>query len=142
MALTDKIDICRKCNSKFLRKNEPIKKVCSDCGGEIINTPITAEEDYLIERTSRDPDFFWAMLKLRENDIIEYQSRISQFRAQAKADGCYDKPKKDNRPKCPKCGSTSITAGARGVSGFWGFIGASKTVNRCANCGHTWKPGR
>ena len=61
MALTDKIDICRKCNSKFLRKNEPIKKVCSDCGGEIINTPITAEEDYLIERTSREPDVFWAM---------------------------------------------------------------------------------
>ena len=45
-----------------------------------------------------------------------------------------------NTPKCPKCGSTAITAGARGVNFTWGFIGASKTVNRCANCGHTWKP--
>ena len=45
-----------------------------------------------------------------------------------------------NLPTCPHCGSTSITTGARGVSGFWGFIGASKTVNRCANCGHTWTP--
>lgn len=45
-----------------------------------------------------------------------------------------------NTPKCPKCGSTSITAGARGVNFTWGLIGASKTVNRCANCGHTWKP--
>ena len=43
-------------------------------------------------------------------------------------------------PHCPKCGSTAITTGARGVSGFWGFIGASKTVNRCGNCGYTWKP--
>lgn len=43
-------------------------------------------------------------------------------------------------PTCPRCGSTSVTTGARGVSGFWGFIGASKTVNRCANCGHTWTP--
>lgn len=41
---------------------------------------------------------------------------------------------------CPKCGSTSITTGARGVDGFWGFFGASRTVNRCANCGHSWEP--
>ena len=48
--------------------------------------------------------------------------------------------KLDNKPKCPKCKSTSITTGARGVNFTWGLIGASKTVNRCANCGHTWKP--
>lgn len=45
-------------------------------------------------------------------------------------------------PKCPKCGSTSISTGARGVNWTLGFIGASKTVNRCANCGHMWKPKR
>lgn len=57
----------------------------------------------------------------------------------------YEKEKTNqsqNIPKCPKCGSTSISTGARGVNYFWGFIGASKTVNRCANCGHTWKPGK
>ena len=42
--------------------------------------------------------------------------------------------------RCPKCGSTAITTGARGISGFWGVIGASKTVNRCGKCGHTWEP--
>lgn len=41
---------------------------------------------------------------------------------------------------CPKCGSTSIVTGARGVNFTTGTIGASKTVNRCANCGHMWKP--
>lgn len=45
-----------------------------------------------------------------------------------------------NTLKCPKCGSTAVTTCARGVNGFWGFIGAGKTVNRCGNCGHTWKP--
>lgn len=45
-----------------------------------------------------------------------------------------------NVPHCPKCNSTAITTGARGVSWFWGTIGSSKTVNRCANCGYTWKP--
>lgn len=43
-------------------------------------------------------------------------------------------------PTCPKCGSTSITTSARGVDGFWGFLGASSTVNRCANCGYAWYP--
>lgn len=45
-----------------------------------------------------------------------------------------------NQVKCPKCGSTSITAGQRGYSLLTGFIGSGKTVNRCANCGHRWKP--
>lgn len=47
---------------------------------------------------------------------------------------------KTSVPSCPRCGSTSISTGARGVNHFWGFIGASKTVNRCAKCGHMWEP--
>lgn len=53
------------------------------------------------------------------------------------------KPKEEsnkNQIHCPKCNSTAVTTGARGVSWFWGTIGSSKTVNRCANCGYTWKP--
>ena len=42
--------------------------------------------------------------------------------------------------RCPKCGSTAVTTGARGINGFWGAIGASRTVNRCGKCGHTWEP--
>lgn len=45
-------------------------------------------------------------------------------------------------PTCPKCGSTAITTGARGVNWVFGLVGASKTVNRCGNCGHTWAPGK
>lgn len=45
-------------------------------------------------------------------------------------------------PRCPKCGSTSISTGARGVNWKLGLIGASKTVNRCAKCGHMWEPRR
>lgn len=55
-------------------------------------------------------------------------------------DDVLEKQYKSNNPTCPKCGSTSITTSARGVDGFWGFLGASSTVNRCANCGHAWYP--
>lgn len=44
--------------------------------------------------------------------------------------------------RCPHCGSTAITTGARGVNWTLGLIGASKTVNRCGKCGHTWEPKR
>lgn len=46
----------------------------------------------------------------------------------------------DSPIKCPKCFSTQITTGSRGYSLAWGFIGANKTVNRCAKCGHSWQP--
>lgn len=51
-------------------------------------------------------------------------------------------PQESNQPKCPKCGSTNIAIGARGWKWTTGFIGSGKTVNRCGNCGHTWKPSR
>ena len=44
--------------------------------------------------------------------------------------------------RCPRCSSSAITTGPRGVNWISGFIGASTTVNRCGNCGHTWKPRR
>nr|DAR83428.1 MAG TPA: Transcription factor S-II (TFIIS) [Caudoviricetes sp.]DAZ42622.1 MAG TPA: Transcription factor S-II (TFIIS) [Caudoviricetes sp.] len=28
----------------------------------------------------------------------------------------------------------------KGYSFWTGFLGSNKTVNRCSNCGHTWKP--
>lgn len=63
---------------------------------------------------------FKANLKQQENSKVEKSSK--------------------NQIHCPKCNSTAITTSARGVSWFWGTIGSSKTVNRCANCGYTWKP--
>lgn len=57
-----------------------------------------------------------------------------------KADTLKSSNNNQNIPKCPKCGSTSIATGQRGYSFWTGFLGSSKTVNRCANCGHKWKP--
>ena len=140
MALEDKISICDNCGWQFMTKpNEmPSRDKCERCGGQFIHTNITAEEMFLIERISKDREFINAMIKLKKNDIIEYQTRISQFRSQAKADGCYNKPK----PKvcCPRCGSESIATGQRCYSLLTGFLGSGKTVNRCANCEYKWKP--
>lgn len=99
---------------------------------------------YLAEIKAINPDenFVNAMMELREKDPIEFQIKVKQLGILTIADrkNYANRNKQDTRPKCPKCGSTAITTGSRGVNFTFGLIGASKTVNRCSNCGHTWKP--
>ena len=159
MALEDKISVCDNCGWQFMTKpNEiPSRDKCERCGGQFIHTNITAEEMFLIERTSKDREFINAMIELKKTDIIEYQTRISQFRSQAKADGCYNKPK----PKvcCPRCGSLRLTesldskcptclstnvrkigTGESTVSilGLGIFSNKINKTWKCNNCGYTW----
>lgn len=146
MALDSKVSFCPECfeDWRLHDKNENISteseyQYCQFCGAKLIHTQMTAEEEFLIRRTSEDKDFFMAMLKLRDDDIIEYQTKISQFRAQAKADGCYGKEEDKNKPKCPKCGSTSLATVNRGFSLLTGFLGSGKPMNVCQKCGYKWK---
>ena len=69
----------------------------------------------------------------RLNNLREFQNKQKES---------YNIKFQPNIPTCPKCGSTAITAGQRGYALMSGFLGSNKTVNRCANCGHTWKPGK
>lgn len=143
MALDSKVSFCPECfEDWYLRDGKKqIEELsfqnCEYCGAKLIHSDMTAEERFLIQHVSKDKDFFIAMLKLREDDIIEYKTKISQFRAHAKADGCYDK--KETKPSCPKCGSTSLATVNRGFSLLTGFIGSGKPMNVCQKCGYKWK---
>ena len=106
---------------------------CPFCGSDNLNDEIYeynfAFKDYFqIYDISHDAQFILQMIKLKNENPIEYQLKLKQFEDIK------------NEPKCPKCGSTNITAGQRGYSLLTGFLGSNKTVNRCTNCGHTWKP--
>lgn len=113
--------------------------ICDECGSKLYNTFITMEEYFYIKSISEDRDFIDAMIELKQKDIIEFKTKIAQFKAQVDAQE-ERKRQERNLPRCPKCGSTSITASQRGYSFWTGFLGSNKTVNRCSNCGHTWKP--
>ena len=145
MALDSKVSFCPKCfDGCYLSEDhdlstDPEYQNCEFCGGKLMHTQMTAEERFLIMHTSKDKDFFMAMLKLRDDDIIEYQTKISQFRTQAKADGCYGKEEDKNKPKCPKCGSTSLATVNKGFSLLTGFLGSGKPMNVCQKCGYKWK---
>lgn len=85
------------------------------------------------------------MIKLRQDDIIEYESRMSQFRIQAEQKEQIEQQKQEssNQVKCPYCNSTNVkkitgTERAASVIGLGLF---SKKINKsfkCKNCGGTF----
>ena len=103
---------------------------------------ITVEDYCVWSQISDNPDFYDAMIKLHDEDIIAYETKMAELRIKAKElEEAKAREKAEKmKPRCPKCGSTSITAGQKGYSLLTGFLGNNKTVNRCANCGYTWKP--
>lgn len=101
-----------------------------------------------IQRISQNPDYILAMDNLKSKDIIEFETKMENIRQQLNArkeQNIHQKQateREANQVKCPKCGSTQITTGQRGYSFLTGFLGSNKTVNRCAACGYSWKPGK
>lgn len=97
---------------------------------------------------SPNPDYVLAMNKLKGDDIISFTSKYNELieiQNQRKAMNLAKQQAEqefNNQVRCPKCGSTQITTGQRGYSLITGFLGSNKTVNRCANCGYKWEPGR
>ena len=62
-----------------------------------------------IKAVSTDENFMKAMTELYENDPIEYQLKISQFKANLKQQESSKKVEEDNNtPHCPYCNSTNI----------------------------------
>lgn len=147
------IKFCKKCHDEkkirywgdkygYLWTLTDDAKICPDCQSNLVDIDFPALDLKILEKISDSTDFYDAMIKLHDDDIIEYELKMSQFRSQVEAQEAEAERKKaeESKPRCPKCGSTSITAGQKGYSILTGFLGSNKTVNRCSNCGHTWKP--
>lgn len=145
------IKFCKKCHDEkkirywgdkygYLWTLTDDAKICPDCQSNLVDIDFPALDLKILEKISDSTDFYDAMIKLHDDDIIEYELKMSQFRSQVEAQEAERKKIEDSKPRCPKCGSTSIAAGQKGYSFWTGFLGSNKTVNRCSNCGHTWKP--
>lgn len=78
------------------------------------------------------------MIELKQKDIIEFKTKIAQFKVQVDAQEERERQEK-NKPKCPKCGSTSLATVNKGYSFLTGFLGSGKPMNVCQSCGHKWK---
>ena len=90
---------CPECLCPFenVDKNSPRKE---------FKSPIP--DGNLVKAISTDENFMKAMTELYENDPIEYQLKMSQFKANLKQQERSIPKEEDNRPKCPNCHSTNI----------------------------------
>lgn len=131
---------CAPCFEAYV--NKELDK-CEYCHHPVKKMNLDSVEFGTILNISGETSFIQAMDNLKQKNPIEFQLKMSQFKTQVQqqesSNSTNTTPTKDVI-HCPKCNSTAITTGARGVNNFWGLFGASKTVNRCGNCGYTWKP--
>lgn len=107
---------------------------CPTCKSKLIDTGIDESEYINIAKISKDINFLEAMIKLKQKDIIKFQSRMFQFKTQL-AQQENNNAQNDNKPRCPKCGSTNIQIVPRKWSLLTGFL-TNKTDRVCVNCKH------
>lgn len=130
-------------------------KICDICGTKVEDDSIVQcpfckvdnkwsknEVESEVKRISTDESFINAMIKLHDEDPIEYQLKLSQFKTQVEQQKSIKQAeqKSVNQVKCPKCNCTDIGVANRGYSLVWGFIGSGKSMNVCKKCGYKWKP--
>lgn len=143
------IKFCQKCYEEhrsfspsgyyaFLKENVR-HCILKDCGGELQDIDFPAKDLADIMNVSESKEFIDAMIHLRQENIIEYELKMSQIRT---ANQSAKHQSYSNQPHCPKCGSTAISTVNRGFSIVTGFIGSGSPRNVCQTCGYKWKPKR
>lgn len=116
--------------------NDIIK--CTDCGCELVDCGISCEDYIIITHISLDPQFLKAMIKLYNDNIIEYNFKINQFKLQLSQD---QNAQRENvyKVECPYCKSTNtkkLTTTSKVVNtALWGIFGTKRHKNyHCNNC--------
>lgn len=140
-----KVKYCPKCKEYYGGGvfNIPESNKCFYCK-QPLTTELNIESDEfdILYKISSDDSFLQAMIKLKESDPIEYQLKLSQFKANTSTQE-QNKKQADNLPKCPTCNSTNIekiSIGKKAVGGFmFGLFSSDvrKTMH-CKNCGYKW----
>lgn len=110
--------------------------ICPVCNKKIIMAHISDYELKDLMDISQDSNFIKSMDDLKRDNIIEFESRMSQFRSQAAQQDT-------NTPHCPTCGSTNvekISVGKKVVGGaiFGLFSSNVRKTMCCKNCGYKW----
>ena len=125
-------------------------EICPSCKqGKLVDSPLTFEEFELIDDVSdSNRQFLEAMIKLKQNDLIEYQLKLQQFKTQLQQQKLAKEQQEsskstENVPKCPTCNSTniekiSLTKKAVGGALFGLFSSDVRKTMHCKNCGAKW----
>lgn len=109
---------------------------CPYCGSDNLSNILdqydfTFGDYFKICNISKDPQFIIEMIKLKNEDPIEYQLKLKEF------------DQIDSKPKCPTCGSTNIekiSVGKKiGGSFLFGIFSSDvRNTMHCKDCGAKW----
>jgi hypothetical protein len=115
---------------------------CNECGNEFINIDFSALDLKILMQVSKDINFIEAMIKLHDENIIEYETRMSQFRTQVQQQES-NQVQANNVLKCPTCNSIKVkrisgTAKLAGAVAFGLFSKTARSQFKCENCGYKW----
>ena len=118
---------------------------CPFCGGAIIDTNLPDSDFTVIREVSNyNRQFLEAMIELYNQNIVEYELKMSQFRTQYEQQESIKQIQKEkNIPKCPTCGSTNIEkiSACKKIGGgmlFGLFSSDVRNTMHCKDCGAKW----
>lgn len=147
MSLTENLYVCDNCLKDNINNNAnalycyigyytilktPSDCMCVKCHSKLRKMEITKEEFVTIYKISKDQQFLKAMEDLKEKDPIEFQLKMSQFKANLSQ--AEEQESKSNKKKCPYCGHTEFTP-VRKKWSFWAGFATNQTELICNNCG-------
>lgn len=149
-----KVSFCPYCKEHGIQKNidglrcapyysayvNEEKTNCKYCNKPLIKMNLTVFEFNTILEISGESDFIDGMDKLKVDDIIEFNLKMSQFKGQISQ---AKQEESDDIPKCPTCGSTNIekisaTKKVIGGAMFGIFSSNIRNTMHCKNCGYKW----
>lgn len=126
---------CSNCH-EYLPWSEDFRNDCVFCHSKttVRDFYLTNKEMIALYKISKDEDFIFAMEKLKQDDIVEFNLKMAQFKQSVPQE-------QDNTPKCPTCGSTNIkkiSPTKRWVStGLFGVASSLVThTMECNDCGY------
>lgn len=84
--------------------------ICPYCNNKLLDTFITENEfDFIEDVSDSDRQFLEAMIDLKKKDPIEYQLKMSQFKANLKQQEQVQESRvEENTIHCPYCNSTNV----------------------------------
>ena len=128
------------CNHGYFWCLKQDVEYCPICADKLENINFPFEDLKILTSISNDVRLYQSMIQLYNDDIIEYELKMAQFKTQYEQQESIKQMQEEvkTKPKCPRCGNTSFTPMKKKWSFLTGFA-TNQVELVCNNCGYKMK---